>query len=256
MVNYLKESIDKFKKDALSKLVYDILKWLIPSIGIFSLSKLASKDTTFSSIILHRFDISLYTIVILITITIATTAVLMNVLFNKKYKKLEVDNFTDELTGLKNYKSLREYTSNKINEFNQNKNQLSIILIDVDNFKDFNTKNGYNTADKILKAVGELLGKDKRATDEVFRQFLRGDEFLVVASETSSDNAFKAAERKRKLIENTTFTIDGKNYKLTVSCGVTELKTDDNYTTFTNRAHSALIEAKSQPYKNCSKLFY
>ncbi|NML65511.1 GGDEF domain-containing protein [Hymenobacter sp. RP-2-7] len=169
---------------------------------------------------------------------------------------MEIDNFTDELTGLKNYKALKEYVIDKIKESIHDKKVLSIILIDVDNFKNFNTTYGYNTADRVLKAVGELLGKDKRATDEVFRQFLKGDEFLVVASETSSDDALKAAERKRKLIENATFVIDEARYKLTVSCGVTEFKAGDDYTSFTNRAHSALVEAKSQQFKNCSKLFY
>lgn len=60
-----------------------------------------------------------------------------------------------------------------------------------------------------------------RATDETYRFYMRGDEFLIIAQQTSLTNAKLAADRKRKLIESTTLNVNDKNYKLTVSCGVT-----------------------------------
>lgn len=129
-----------------------------------------------------------------------------------------------------------------------------MIIIDIDDFKQFNTKFDYNTADDVLKKVGELLLNDKRATDETFRQFLRGDEFLVIASETNLNGAVMAAERKRKLIQKALFYIDGKNHHITVSCGVTELKKgSDDFVSFTNRVTQALNAAKEVKGKNNTK---
>lgn len=253
MRSYITKSIEKFKQDALSKAFYDILKWLLFTFIIFAISKLTPSSTKFNAIISHKYFISLYMIILTFLAGIILTIIVLGAIFRKKYRALQKDNYTDELTGLKNYKALKTYLTNKISEFNQNEKAVSLILLDIDNFKTFNTNQGTNTADKILNKVGELLNNDKRATDEAFRQFLRGDEFLIIANETNLNNAFQAAERKRKLIETTSFIVDGKSYKLTISCGVTELKKEEDYNAVTDRVNAALVEAKSEPQKNNTK---
>lgn len=74
----------------------------------------------------------------------------LSILFNKKYKALRRDNFTDELTGLRNYKAFKEYLNGKINDFKNSEKTFSIMIIDVDDFKNFNTEFNPNTADTIL----------------------------------------------------------------------------------------------------------
>lgn len=119
--------------------------------------------------------------------------------------------------------------------------------------KKFNTEHGYDDANQLLKLVGELLGNDKRVTDETFRYFLKGDEFLVVAANTSLSQAVQAADRKRNLIGNHLFSIGQTNHQLTVCCGVTELKKDDDSTHLTKRVIDALSVAKSTSGKNATK---
>lgn len=255
MGSYIKDSFKKFKSDALAKGVYDLIKWLFISLLIFAFAKAVPADTKFSQIIAHSFNISFYWI-ISYSILIALISIIgAYIIFKKKYKQVEQDNFTDELTGLKNHKALKQYLERQLKEVVKYKEaNLSLILLDVDGFKQFNSTYGYNVSDQILKEIGQLLGNDKRATDETFRFFNRGDEFLVVANETSANNAFLAAERKRKLIERATFRIGDELYNLKVSCGVTEYKQNDNYQSFTDRVTTALMEAKKEHSKNCSKL--
>jgi diguanylate cyclase (GGDEF)-like protein len=170
--------------------------------------------------------------------------------YKSKLDNLIRDNNIDELTGLKNHKGLKISLESLIEDFKDN---TSIVLIDIDNFKSYNTKYGYGEADLILKKVGELLGSDKRATDETFRFFQRGDEFAVITKETNLGQALQAAERKRKIISNNIFSIGDNSHRLTICCGVTSLKKEDSIDTLTDRLSKALKEAKNTDGKNNTK---
>lgn len=250
MANYFQESIKKFKNDALSKGIYDLLKWLVITLIVLIPTKWIPYVKT---LFLAQHYITTYTIVISAIILITITTLIVSRYFRKKIRLVLNDNHTDELTGLKNHKALSEYLNLKIAEAKNRSESFSIILIDIDDFKNFNTIYGFNVADQILKKLGELLGNDKRATDETFRYFNRGDEFLVVAYDTTLSQAIQAAERKRKLIQKNLFSVDGKNHQLTVCCGVTEFKKNDDYTTITDRVTEALNEAKKVTEKNNTK---
>lgn len=250
MTNFIRESIKRFKNDALSKGIYDILKWLIISLIVLIPTKWIPYV---KNLFLAQYYITTYTIIISVIILITTTIFIVSRCFRKKIRLVLDENHTDELTGLKNHKALSEYLNLKMIEAQNRSESLSIILIDIDNFKNFNTIFGFNVADLILKKLGELLGNDKRATDDTFRYFNRGDEFLVVAFETSLSQAIQASERKRKLIQNNFFSVEDKNHQLTVCCGVTEFKKNDDYTSFTDRVTEALNEAKQIVGKNNTK---
>lgn len=249
-MSYFRKSVDKFRQDSLSKLFYDLIKWLVFTIIIFAATKLFPETTSIGEFLTKNVSASVYSLFLIALVIIGLTVLIVSVLFNKKYDAIRIDNFTDELTGLKNYKAFREYIVSNVSS----DKTFSIIIIDVDDFKRFNTEYNPNTADKILSKLGELLGSDKRATDETFRQFLRGDEFVVIANETNLNDAIRAAERKRTLIANTTFIIDEKPFKITVSCGVTEFKkSKDDLDSITNRVNQALVEAKAVAGKNNTK---
>lgn len=131
---------------------------------------------------------------------------------------------------------------------------VSLILFDIDDFKKFNQDNSYETADRLLAKLGGLFAKDSRITDETYRYFMRGDEFLVIARQTTISNAQIAAERKRKLIEDSSFEIDGQEFKLTVSCGVTEYNPQESNIKVLERVNRALQNAKRKPKKNCTEI--
>jgi diguanylate cyclase (GGDEF)-like protein len=250
MRKYILESIMRFKNEIISKVMYDIVKWLFISLVLIIIAKWVPFVRTFFS---KEFTITIYLIVISSVGLIAITTILVSSIFRKKIRKVLNVNHTDELTGLKNHKALSIFLNSKIQEYKNKTESLSIIIIDIDDFKNFNTKFGFTTADSILKKLGELLGNDKRATDETFRYFNRGDEFLIVASETNSNQAYQAAERKRKWIQKNLLSVDGINHQLTVCCGVTEFKKKDDYTSFTDRVIEALNVAKKVAGKNNTK---
>lgn len=250
MANYIRESVKKFKNDALSKGIYDLLKWLIISLIVFIPTKWIPYVKT---LFLAQHYVTTYTIIISAIVLITITTFIVSRYFRKKIRLVLNDSHTDELTGLKNHKALSEYLNIKLQEAKNKSESLSLIIIDIDDFKNFNSQYGFNVADQILKKLGELLGNDKRVTDETFRYFNRGDEFLVVAYDTTLSQAMQAAERKRKLIQKNLFSVDGKNHRLTVCCGVTEFKKNDDYTSITDRVIEALNEAKKIKGKNNTK---
>lgn len=249
-MGYLWKSFQKFKDDVLSKSIYDVLKWLTISFIILIPSKWIPVVGDFLN---KEFQFTIFWLLIFCILLIIITTLIVSSYFKRRISAVLKNNFTDELTGLKNHKALNEYLSQKIQEYRVKSQLFSIIILDIDDFKACNTKVGFNVADEILRKVGQLLGNDKRATDETFRFFNRGDEFLVVASETNLSQAIQAAERKRELIQKNLFSVDGKNYHLTVCCGVTEFKKNDDFESLTDRVIDALNEAKKITGKNNSK---
>lgn len=255
MGNYFSDSFKKFRADALAKGVYDLLKWLLVGLFVLVLTRLFPKNTSIFSIVTHSFNISIYWTAIYTLIIIVFSVFITYMIFRTKLRRVEIDNFTDELTGLRNHKALKIILEKQLQDAEKNSSKiLSIILIDVDDFKQFNSNYGYITSDQVLKKLGELLGNDKRVTDETFRFYQRGDEFLILANETSANQALLAAERKRKLIQRTGFSVEKQPYYLQVSCGITEFRKGDSYKSIIDRVTSALGEAKAQKNKNCSKL--
>lgn len=114
----------------------------------------------------------------------------------------------------------------------------------------FNTSYGYGVADKILSKLRELLKNDSRVTDEIYRYFRRRDEFLFIAYKTNLSDAKKAGDQKRILINDTNFMIDQNSFKLTVSCGLTEIVDIDTEESLRNKLNIALLKVKLYDGKN------
>lgn len=250
-MRYLKDSFSKFKKDVLSKVFYDLLKYLFITFILVLILKYVpiAKEKLELELSITIWVILIYSLA-LIGISLTTSYLL----FNKRFKKIQADSRIDELTGLKNYKALELDISNLVSNWNLNDEPISLILLDIDDFKKFNEDNSYEVADKILRKLGNLLTKDSRITDETYRYFMRGDEFLIIARKTSISNAQIAAERKRKLIADSTFNIDGKNFNFTVSCGVTEYNKGELKSEVLERVNQALQSAKKKPNKNRTEI--
>jgi diguanylate cyclase (GGDEF)-like protein len=250
-MKYLKDSFMKFKKDALSKAFYDSLKYLIFSVVFVFLLQFVPVIKEWLSI---EFTLSLWLLIIMALLLTIFSFVLSINIFNKKLNAIQLENQVDELTGLKNHKALEIDLAQLENERNEKDEPISLILIDVDDFKKFNEENSYEIADKILSKLGKLLNKDSRITDETYRYFMRGDEFLIIAKETSISNAQLASERKRKLIQDSTLIVDNSSYRLTVCCGVTEFNKSEKSEEVIERLNKALQNAKKKPNKNNTEI--
>jgi len=257
-MGYFSNSVQKFKSDALSKAIYDAIRYLLLLLAGLVIALVIPEKFSFKAFLKTEYTVYLYGVFIYSIILIIIAFLLIRLVYLKKYKALEKDNFTDEITGLKNHKALKAHLKKTIEEllYTSKIETISIIIIDIDDFKEYNTKYGHTKANKILKSLGQLLHNDKRGTDETFRLF-KGDEYIVIAKNTCLADAVTAANRKRQAIADNTFLIDEMSIKVKVSCGVTEFKKEvDTIDTFLNRASIALMSAKEIKGKNNTKSNY
>jgi two-component system cell cycle response regulator len=106
---------------------------------------------------------------------------------------------TDQLTGLYNRNSLAEFAGRALAEAQRHDFPLSVVLIDVDHFKEINDSRGHLVGDEVLAAIGELLLEDTRTEDFAVRY--GGEELLLILTHCDLDDAATHAERIRTRIE-------------------------------------------------------
>jgi len=130
---------------------------------------------------------------------------------------------TDELTGLPNNRAFRETIGREASRADRFGHELSLIILDVDNFKRVNDTHGHLQGDEVLRAIGQLLQSEPRAIDEPARY--GGEEFVVALPETGTDGAVELAERIReRLAEHSIPLLDGSGaLNVTASFGTATL---------------------------------
>jgi diguanylate cyclase (GGDEF)-like protein len=128
---------------------------------------------------------------------------------------------TDELTSIANRRALMQTLENRISEAMRYNTSFSMLLFDLDNFKNINDEHGHLTGDDILIKITRVCARWLRTTDFMGRY--GGEEFMVLCPNTSIDGAKALAERIRQAVEETEFTAHRKKFKITISVGVTEL---------------------------------
>jgi len=160
---------------------------------------------------------------------------------------------TDELTGLSNRRHFQEILKREVAQARRFSSIFSIIMCDIDNFKQHKTTLGNMHADALLRQVGQSLLKSTRGIDLVSR--FGNDQFIILLPKTDKKGGIAAAEKLRKHILGEDFSrhIDfDKPIKLTVSLGVTEFPSDSkNIYELLNLADRALYAAK-QDGSNCT----
>ena len=118
---------------------------------------------------------------------------------------------------------------------------LSVMIIDIDNFKEINKNFTHEVGDKILKNIGKVLKKEVRGMDVVGR--FGGDEFIVAGFSKQND-FLKLANRIQNKIKN--HLINGYNIQISTSIGISEFKSSDNFDTLIKRAEEAIFLAKQK----------
>ena len=141
---------------------------------------------------------------------------------------------TDGLTGLANHRALWEALEREVGATRRSGAPLSLVVVEIDGFKDINDRFGHLQGDIILRAVAETLRENSRVTDLASR--VGGDEFLLLLPGLAKDTAASVAERIRQHVEQTPVP-DG--IKLTVSVGLASLPAD-------GQTARALVEAADQ----------
>jgi diguanylate cyclase (GGDEF)-like protein len=147
----------------------------------------------------------------------------------------------DPLTGVKNRSTLDDAFQRELKLARRHDHDLSVILLDIDHFKQVNDKHGHLNGDQALRAVAQCVQQTIRDSDLLFR--FGGEEFIILLSGTGADGSALLAERIRREVERITPFPDGKT-TLTISLGVTSLRDEDTIDSLLERADSALYRAK------------
>jgi diguanylate cyclase (GGDEF)-like protein len=155
---------------------------------------------------------------------------------------------TDGLTKVHNHRFFQDHLSREIKRVMRTGEPLSILLIDIDDFKSFNDRHGHASGDEILVGLARIMNESIRDSDLLARY--GGEEFAVLTSGTDQIGAYKLAEKIRTSIAEASFVIDEsmRPVRLTVSVGVAQFAGDRK--TFFIGADQALYRAKAQG-KNC-----
>ena len=154
---------------------------------------------------------------------------------------------TDELTGLPNNRSFRETIDREAARAERFGHELSLIILDLDDFKQVNDTRGHLQGDEVLRVVGRILQSEPRAIDEPARY--GGEEFVVALPETGSEGAVELAERIRSRLEETEIEAveGGEPFRVTASMGTATLPgAASSVRELFEAADEALYEAKAQ----------
>ncbi|HLE40128.1 MAG TPA: sensor domain-containing diguanylate cyclase [Nitrospirota bacterium] len=127
----------------------------------------------------------------------------------------------DGLTGLYNHRIFQEKLRQEVNRRNRTQKPLSLIMLDIDHFKQVNDNYGHQSGDSILKELSEIITSQSRCTTIDVCCRYGGEEFAIIMPELELHNAVKVAERLRKVVENNGFRIKegDPDVKVTVSLG-------------------------------------
>ena len=155
---------------------------------------------------------------------------------------------TDELTGLYNKRFFESSLENAIESSRLTGSPLSLLMLNVDNFRRFNEAYGPPHADKVLSVLGELIRKSVRAQDVPCR--FDKEEFAIILPGATENDAMHAAERFSKAFSNLFFHPDpGIRVNSTLNIGVVTCESDDTAHSVFERAGQALYKAKLDSQK-------
>jgi diguanylate cyclase (GGDEF)-like protein len=129
--------------------------------------------------------------------------------------------YVDGLTGMHNRRFFEMRIVEELERAGRFQGRMSVIMVDIDNFKKLNDEFGHLLGDEILRSVSSVLKQQLRKMDMVCRY--GGDEFAILVPETTGDNALRVAEKLRRQIETHDF--PGVPRPVTISCGVADYPT-------------------------------
>ena len=145
----------------------------------------------------------------------------------------------DFLTGISNRDSFEETFTQEIKRARENEIPLSLMLLDIDYFKQINDTYGHQAGDNILVEIVSIIANNIKTSD-IFARW-GGEEFAILMPNTTLEGAYTLAEKIRHLIESNNFNY---NESITASFGLAQMKFTDNKATLFDKADGALYEAK------------
>ncbi|MGD2119259.1 MAG: diguanylate cyclase [Chromatiales bacterium] len=155
----------------------------------------------------------------------------------------------DAVTGLPNRMAYDERMEQEYTRWKRFGEPLTLMVWDVDNFKNINDQYGHRSGDKALEAIGARLKQNLRETDFIGRY--GGEEFVVLLVGTALDAAVAVADKMREAVAQTSLKAKDTTIHLTISCGLTEFREGDEPAGVFERADAALYRAKREGKNRC-----
>jgi diguanylate cyclase (GGDEF)-like protein/PAS domain S-box-containing protein len=158
-----------------------------------------------------------------------------------RYRELSI---LDGLTQLCNSRHFYHQLKMEIDRANRYRQPLTLLLLDIDNFKAFNDTYGHVEGDQVLQRLGQVFKRCLRQTDSAYRY--GGEEFAVLMPTTTNDEGFVTAERIRKECKKENFSpAPAKDVRLTVSIGLAQYQPREDIKDFVHRVDQRMYKAKS-----------
>lgn len=159
------------------------------------------------------------------------------------YREALASSLRDSLTGIGNRTAMDLAFTREIKLAQRHKLSLSLLFVDIDNFKQINDSWGHRTGDRLLQHAVNGIRSALRDTDQVFRY--GGEEFVILLNNTELQCAELIAERIRLYIAMTPLSVETREITATISLGVSILGSEDTAESLIKRADSALYIAKN-----------
>jgi two-component system cell cycle response regulator len=156
---------------------------------------------------------------------------------------------TDGLTGAATRRAFLEFLDRELLRAKRHSRPLSLVMLDIDNFREVNDKHGHLAGDHVLRGVAAAVRGEVRG-DELFARY-GGDEFVVVLPETVRDDAVRICERIRARVAKQKFTWRDDVLPITLSAGGAAARSDDDQAGLLARVDARLYEAKRTGRNRC-----
>jgi diguanylate cyclase (GGDEF)-like protein len=132
----------------------------------------------------------------------------------------------DSLTGLKNRRYFTQRANAEWQEFKRHGRTFSLLIVDIDFFKNINDEYGHHVGDEVLVKIAKTLEKNLRESDVIARW--GGEEFLILLPSLNIQEAYWVAEKLRKCVSEQTIESHPHSIKVTITCGVADIKDYDS----------------------------
>lgn len=150
----------------------------------------------------------------------------------------------DKLTQLYNRRAFERHIREEVERFSRYLNPFSVLMMDIDNFKNLNDTYGHQVGDRALVSISQTLSACVRKSDLVYR--FGGEEFCVILPGTGLKSAKFVGEKIRSSVQETEFTVKDQTVEITLSGGVSETVKGDTVEELILRADKALYLAKRE----------
>jgi len=211
----------------------------LPFIIVMGIENKNALSTWYQRVLIIAFFLLAILLMAFIIVKEQSKIIQQNKALRKKEEELRLLATTDSLTGLLNRHGIKKLIEQEIKRFNRKSYPISLILLDIDHFKVINDKFGHPVGDKVLQLLSNTLQAVIRDTDYLVRW--GGEEFLILATDTSLANAVVLSEKIRSALEKLS---QPELPAFTVSIGVSEYQEQDSFDCWYNRTDAALYEAK------------